>query len=178
MTPIWPIKSRKTHTEHQPAIKLWSIKHQKVSCMRCSHACHTYTNPRGRLKWPSASTRLTTFFTYGLMSDLVISKQRKRVWSNMTLCALTEDRHHLTVQTLPVCGSNLITYTYPNYLISQCHYITLANFLWQTCSIKRLNCSINLIRANGNVMSLYVGGEVFLAFFKGHLISLIALMSI
>ena len=38
---------------------------------------HTYTNPRGRLKWPCAITRLTTHFMCGLMSDLVICKFRK-----------------------------------------------------------------------------------------------------
>ena len=46
------------------------------SCM-CSVCLSLITNPRGRLKWPYAVTRLTAHFMCGLMSDLVICKFRK-----------------------------------------------------------------------------------------------------
>ena len=58
----------------------------KVSML--THAMHTYTKLWGRLKWPSAITRLTTHFTCSLVSDLVICKQRKEydhIWHRMSL---------------------------------------------------------------------------------------------
>ena len=47
---------------------------------------HTHTNPWGRLKWPSTTTRLTAHFVCGLMSDMVICKFRKGVVMHDTEC--------------------------------------------------------------------------------------------
>ena len=52
---------------------------------------HTHTNPRGRLKWPSAITRLTAHCTCGLMSDLVICRHKK-VWLYVTPNILIKTR--------------------------------------------------------------------------------------
>ena len=50
---------------------------------------HTHPHkPQRDIKGPSAITRLTTHFTCGLMSDLVICKH-KRVWSYLTPNVLT-----------------------------------------------------------------------------------------
>ena len=38
---------------------------------------HTHTNPRGRLKWPSAVTRLTPHFMCALVSDRMICKLKE-----------------------------------------------------------------------------------------------------
>ena len=49
---------------------------------------HTCTNPWELLKWPTAITRLTAHFICGLMSALVIWKQRKEdgnTWYRMSL---------------------------------------------------------------------------------------------
>ena len=50
---------------------------------------HTHTNPLGRLKWPSAITRLATHFTCGLTSALGIYHQRKTMVIHDTECPWT-----------------------------------------------------------------------------------------
>ena len=47
---------------------------------------YTHTNPRGRLKWPYANTRLTAHIICGLMSDLVICNFRKSMVIHDTEC--------------------------------------------------------------------------------------------
>ena len=47
------------------------------------------TNPGGRLKWLSAVTELTVYFTCGLISALIL-QAKKMVWSNVTQNILIE----------------------------------------------------------------------------------------
>ena len=59
---------------------------------KVSMLTHTYdsddtnTNPRGKLKWPYAITRLTAHFVCGLMYDLVRCKFRKSMVIHDTKC--------------------------------------------------------------------------------------------
>ena len=70
----------------------------------------TRTNPWGRLKWPSAITRLTAHFMCGLMSDMVICKFRKSMVIHDTECPYWDQVSLNNPNPNPFCSWTAMTH--------------------------------------------------------------------
>ena len=126
----------------------WRVKTDKLCAptldaprsqiLKCSvHLPFTFTptfphKPLRDMKWPSATTRLTTQFTSGLISDLVICKHRKEYGHKyMTLDVLTETRCNKTTQTQAqfyvYCTSRMYTENTNSMVHSRCRCCCLIN---------------------------------------------------
>ena len=78
----------------------WVYELAALSTSKREHVkIHTHTNPRGRLNWPCAITRPTTYFTCGLVSALAICKRSKAYGHVMTPNVLTQPGYNETTQT-------------------------------------------------------------------------------
>ena len=73
---------------------------------------HAQTNKRGRLKYPSAITRMSVHFVCGLMSDLVICKIRKQY---ARTCVFTDTRCQAQVVSISVSFHSMSLFVKNNY---------------------------------------------------------------
>ena len=62
----------------------WFITPTHVCTYRLTHSSFHSHKPLKKINWLSAITRLTAHITCGLVSDLVIYKHKKELWSDMT----------------------------------------------------------------------------------------------